>query len=140
MRSLKRPFAGNMMLAIAGALLFSGVAVLAQEPPDKSSEVVYEVGLGSDVTPPRPVYRPDPKYVDKARREKINGVVVVAMTVTAEGRVRDVKVIKSLDPGLDKQAIAAVRVNAFDECTVPPRGLQIQIIGTQAANKSLFCF
>jgi TonB family protein len=78
---------------------------------------VYEVGLGSDVTPPRPVYKPDPKYVDKARREKINGVVVLAMTVTAEGRVRDVKVIKSLDTGLDKQAIAAVRTWRFEPAT-----------------------
>jgi len=117
MRNLKKPFAKNIMLANAVAFLFNGVVVLAQEPPDKRSEVVYEVGLGSDVMPPKPVYHPNPEYVDKARREKINGVVVLAMIVTAEGKVRDVKVIKGLDPGLDKQAIAAVRSWKFEPAT-----------------------
>ena len=105
------------MLASALAFVLGGVMVLAQESPDKSSGAVYEVGLGSDVTPPKPIYKPDPTYVDKARREKLNGVVVIAMIVTAEGRVRDVKVIKSLDPGLDKQAIAAVRTWKFEPAT-----------------------
>ncbi|HWY22103.1 MAG TPA: energy transducer TonB [Candidatus Acidoferrum sp.] len=117
MRNLKRPFARNITLASALAFLLGGVVVLAQEPPDKSPEVVYEVGLGSDVTPPKPIYNPDPTYVDKARKKKINGVVVVAMIVTAEGKVRDVKVIKSLDPDLDKQAIAAVRTWKFEPAT-----------------------
>ena len=117
MRNLKKPFAKNIMLASAVAFLFNGVVVLAQELPDKRSEVVYEVGLGSDVIPPKPVYQPNPEYVDKARREKINGVVVLAMIVTAEGKVRDVKVIKGLDPGLDKQAIAAIRTWKFEPAT-----------------------
>ncbi len=116
MRNLKRAFATNILLASALGFLSSG-SMVAQEPPDKGSEVVYELGLGSDVTPPKPVYKPDPTYVDKARREKINGVVVLAMIVTAEGKVRDVKVIKSLDPGLDKQAIAAVRTWKFEPAT-----------------------
>jgi hypothetical protein len=62
---------------------------------------VYEVGNG--VTLPKRVYTPDPEY--SARRKKINGTVVVAMIVTPEGRVRDVKISKSLDEGLDKQRL-----------------------------------
>ena len=116
MRNLKRAFARNSLLASALGFLFSG-SIVAQEPPDKGAEVVYEVGLGSDVTPPKPVYRPNPEYVDKARREKINGAVKRSMIVTTEGKVRDVKVIKSLDPGLDKQAIAAVRTWKFEPAT-----------------------
>jgi protein TonB len=115
MRNLKRPFAQSITLAVA--FLFSGVMALAQEPPDKTSEVVYEVGRGSDVTAPKPIFKPDPEYVDKARRQKINGTVVLSMIVTAEGSVRDVKVIKRLDPGLDKQAIAAVRTWTFEPAT-----------------------
>ena len=117
MKNFKRAFTKNALLTSAACLLFSGGFAIAQDRPDKSSEVVYEVGLGSGITPPKPIYHPDPKYVDKARREKINGVVVVEMIVTAEGRVRDVKVIKSLDPGLDKQAAAAVRTWKFEPAT-----------------------
>jgi TonB family protein len=117
MKNVKRAFAMNALLTSAAALLLSSCLAIAQDRPDKSSEVVYEVGLGRDVKPPKHIYQPDPKYVDKARREKINGVVVIAMIVTAEGRVRDVKVIKSLDAGLDKQAAAAVRKWKFEPAT-----------------------
>ena len=87
--------------------------MLAQEP-DKTSEPVYE--LGSGVPPPKSVYAPNPLYDDHARKKK-NGTVILAMIVTAEGTVRDVKVIKSLDPGLEKQAIAAVRTWKFEPAT-----------------------
>src|SRR6266853_1492915 len=68
-------------------------------------------------TAPKPVYTPDPEYSEKARKKKINGTVVVAMIVTQEGRVRDVKIAKSLDAGLDKQALAAVRTWKFEPAT-----------------------
>jgi protein TonB len=69
------------------------------------------------VTAPKPVYRPDPEYSEKARKKKINGTVVVAMIVTQEGRVREVKITKGLDKGLDKQALAAVRTWKFEPAT-----------------------
>jgi TonB family protein len=127
MWSLKGAFAKKVMLASAVSLQFSGIVMLAQEPPDKTSEVVYEVEPGSDVTPPKPVYMPNPQYVDKARREKINGVVVVEMIVMAEGKVRDVKVIKSLDPGLDKQALAAVRTWKFEPATKDGKAVAVHL-------------
>jgi TonB family protein len=100
----------------AGAIAFScGSALFGQDEPEKNSETVYEVGNG--VTVPKSVYAPNPTYDEKARKKKINGVVVLAMIVTAEGTVRDVKIIKSLDKGLDKQAIAAVSTWKFEPAT-----------------------
>jgi TonB family protein len=60
---------------------------------------------------------PNPEYTDNARKKKINGTVIVALIVTAEGTVRDPKIIKSLDQGLDKQAIAAVSTWKFEPAT-----------------------
>ena len=57
---------------------------------------------------PKPVSMPNPEYTDRARKKKLNGSVMVAMIVTPEGKVRDLKVTKSLDKDLDKQALAAV--------------------------------
>ncbi|SRR5216684_6310420 len=102
-----------IVMASATAVFF-GSNLLAQEP-DKTSEPVYE--LGSGVTPPKSVYAPNPRYDEPARKKKINGTVILAIIVTAEGTVRDIKVIKSLDPGLDKQAIAAVRTWKFEPAT-----------------------
>jgi TonB family protein len=39
------------------------------------------------------------------------------MIVTAEGKVRDLKVTKSLDKDLDKQALAAVSTWRFEPAT-----------------------
>jgi protein TonB len=49
------------------------------------------------------------------------------MIVTAEGKVRDVKVIKSLDPSLDKQAIAAVRMWKFEPATRAGKSVAVHL-------------
>ena len=115
MKNLKRAFAKSALLTSAAALLLSGCFAIAQDQPDKSSEVVYELGNG--VKAPKPVYMPDPEYTDRARKKKINGSVTLAMIVTAEGNVRDLKVINSLDKGLDKQALGAVSTWRFEPAT-----------------------
>jgi TonB family protein len=104
-----------VMLAGAAVLLFGGTALFAQDASEKTSELVYDVGNG--VTAPKPVYTPEPEYSERARKKKINGSVVVAMIVTPEGRVREVKIAKSLDEGLNKQALAAVRTWKFEPAT-----------------------
>jgi protein TonB len=125
MRNLKRPFARNIIFASAMTLLFSGSTVLAQDPPDKSAEVVYAVGNG--VTAPKPIYSPNPTYVEKARKAKISGPVVLSMIVTAEGKVRDVKVTRSLDEGLDKQAVETVRTWRFEPATKDGKAVAVQL-------------
>lgn len=115
MRDLARAFARNVMLASVVALLFSGGGALAQDQPEKykdQPDQVYEVGNG--VKAPKGVYMPNPEYAESARKKKINGNVALAMIVTAEGKVRDLKIIKSLDKDLDKQAFAAVSTWKFE--------------------------
>ena len=50
-------------------------------------------------------------------RRKINGNVTLAMIVTAEGRVRDLKIVKSLDKDFDKQALNTVSTWRFEPGT-----------------------
>ena len=105
-----------LTLMVASAIAFScGSALSAQDEQEKDSEAVYEIGSG--VTAPKSIYAPNPSYDEKARKKKINGVVILAMVVTAQGKVRDVKVIKSVDEGLDKQAVATVSTWRFEPAT-----------------------
>jgi len=90
-----------------------GGTLSAQQQPDPNG--VYEVGNG--VMAPKPVSTPNPEYTDRARKKKLNGLVVVAMIVTPDGNVRDPKVTKSLDRDLDKQALAAVSTGKFEPAT-----------------------
>ena len=104
---------GIAVLLAVIALSLSGRAIPAPQQPDPDG--VYEIGNG--VKAPRPVSTPDAEYTDRARKKKINGTVIVAMIVTPEGNVRDVKVIKTLDKDLDKQALAAVSKWTFEPAT-----------------------
>jgi TonB family protein len=64
-------------------------------------------------TKPRAIYAPNPPYSDKGRKAKVQGTMLLAVTVTASGDVADVKVVNSLGSGLDESAIATVRTWKF---------------------------
>ena len=66
---------------------------------------------GNGVLPPRIRRQVDPQYTADAMRAKIQGVVLLAAVVQRDGRVTDIRVIRSLDQsfGLDMKAIEAAR-------------------------------
>jgi periplasmic protein TonB len=126
MRNLTRAFARNVMLAKVVALLLSGGVASAQDQPDKDQpDPVYEVGNG--VKAPKGLYMPSPEYAESARKKKINGNVTLSMIVTPEGRVRDLKVIKSLDKDLDKQTLAAVSTWRFEPGTKDGKPVAVRL-------------
>jgi TonB family protein len=63
---------------------------------------------------PHPTYQPEPEYDNDARKKKIQGVVIMSLIVTQEGRGVDPKVVRSLTPGLDKQALKALERWKFE--------------------------
>jgi len=58
---------------------------------------------------PKCQHCPDPEYSQEARKKKYEGVVVLMVVVTVEGKARNIQVIKSPGMGLDEKAIEAVR-------------------------------
>jgi len=73
---------------------------------------VYRVGGG--ITAPRPLYQPDPEYTEEARKAKFQGIVVLWLIVTPDGRTKDIRISRSLGMGLDQKAVEAVRQWKFD--------------------------
>jgi protein TonB len=67
------------------------------------------VRVGDGVKAPVPIHRVEPGYTESARRDRIEGVVILEAIIDDSGDVRDVRVLKSLPNGLDEEAIAAVR-------------------------------
>ena len=57
---------------------------------------------------PALVYRIEPVYPDIAVRAHVEGVVILEATVDREGRIEDVRVLRSM-PLLDRAALEAVR-------------------------------
>jgi len=58
--------------------------------------------------PPKVVSKVEPNYTDEARTAKIEGPVVLSLTIDAQGEAHNIRVTKSLDRGLDQEAIAAI--------------------------------
>jgi TonB family protein len=90
-------------LVLAG---FFFVGVAGQADGTKAGEI-YRVG--GDVLAPQLNRRVEPKYSEVARRERIEGVVILEGVVTTSGSVTDIKVLKALHPLVDEAAIEAVQ-------------------------------
>jgi protein TonB len=68
----------------------------------------FRAGING-VGTPSCFYMPDPQYSDEARKAKYQGVVVLQATVTLDGRVTNISVVRSPGLGLDEKAVEAVR-------------------------------
>jgi TonB family protein len=64
--------------------------------------------VGGDITAPALVSRVEPEYPLLAQRAHVQGVVILEAVVDREGRVEQVKILRSI-PLLDAAAVAAVR-------------------------------
>lgn len=69
---------------------------------------------GGAVTSPRVLTQARPTYTSEALGAKIQGSVWLELVVTREGRADQIRVARSLDSGLDAEAIKAVRQWRFD--------------------------
>jgi periplasmic protein TonB len=80
--------------------------------------------LGDGVTAPKLVFAPDPEFTAEARRKRLQGVVVVSLTVDTAGNPQDVRVARSMAEdvskkdkqiavGLDEKAVEAVKQYKF---------------------------
>lgn len=71
------------------------------------------VRIESGVEPPRLRRRVIPEYTEDALDRKVEGIVILEVVILKTGRVGAVRVLRSLDAGLDAKATAAVREWTF---------------------------
>ena len=81
---------------------------IAAEDSKKSDgeERVYELSEG--VQPPRITRRVNPNY-SNVRGVSAKGSVAISLIVTSEGAAKELRVVKSLEPEVDRAAMEAVR-------------------------------
>ena len=73
--------------------------------------------LGTDVVGPRVLRTVQAEYTDEALDAKITGTVQLEIVVLPDGTVGDVHITRSLDPGLDEEAVKAVKQWVFEPGT-----------------------
>jgi len=77
-----------------------------------------------EIKPPKLIKKVDPVYPEIARQARVEGVVILECTNDINGRVQNIKVIRSI-PLLDQAAIEAVRQYVYEPMIIDgkPRGV-----------------
>lgn len=94
---------GGVEGGVPGGVVGGVVGGLAEAPPPPTV-----VRVGGTVREPRKLKNVSPEYPELARQGRIQGTVVLEATIGPDGRVADVKVLRSV-PLLDTAAVTAVR-------------------------------
>jgi TonB family protein len=68
---------------------------------------VYRIGNG--VTPPTVLLQVPPRYTEDAARKGLQGTVTLTAVIGRDGAPRLIRVTRSLDPGLDREAVFAAQ-------------------------------
>lgn len=66
------------------------------------------------MTPPRPIFSPDPEFSEEARKAKYQGVCTLMIVVDTDGRPTNLRVVNSLGMGLDEKALETVKTWRFE--------------------------
>ena len=86
---------------------------------------IFHVGGG--VSPPRPIFSPEPEFSEEARKAKYQGVVTLALVVGTDGRPSNIRVQSSLGMGLDEKAIEAVKNWRFEPAMKDGHPVRVEI-------------
>ncbi len=105
--------------------------------PPEDYEVVEEAGAFTirsgppapgEVSAPVAIEMPQPEYTREARSARIQGTVRLNYTVGADGVPFDIRVVRSLDPALDKKAIEAVSKWRFRPAEKDGKPVNVQAV------------
>jgi TonB family protein len=101
---------GLALLLLAGVFL----PAKAEKTPDKQ-QTIYKIG--GSVTAPKVIYKVEPLYTAEASKAKLQGTVFLNVVIAADGTAKNIQVERSLDPGLDQNAVAAIGMWRFQPAT-----------------------
>jgi TonB family protein len=79
------------------------------------------------VTVPRGVHMPSPSYTDFARTAKIQGTIVLLITITEDGHAENLEVLKGLPFGLNQAALNTVRTWKFRPSTLEGKPIPVKV-------------
>jgi TonB family protein len=74
--------------------------------PAENAGTVYRVGNG--VSAPSILYKQEPEYTEQARKANLNGTVLLYLEIDPSGRAQNIRVLRGLGLGLDKNAVESI--------------------------------
>lgn len=77
---------------------------------------------------PRPQYTPDPTFPESARRQKVQGTVLLEIVVDRTGSVAEINIVRPIGSGLDEMAVDAVSKWRFEPARKNGQVVQIAML------------
>jgi len=99
---------GGVPGGVIGGVL-GGIEAAPPPPPPPAPTPQRPVRIGGDVQAPALLKRVEPIYPALAVQAHLTGVVILEATVNAHGTVDEVRVLRSVHPLVDREAMAAVQ-------------------------------
>jgi TonB family protein len=122
---------------------------LLTEPPEEAvllSNIfpTYDIGndnprtlhVGGSVSAPVPLYTPEAHYTPEAKKAEIKGKCLVSFIVDQQGMPKNIRIIQSLDTGLDQNAMDAVAKYRFKPAM--RNGEPVSVVLTSEVNFQLY--
>src|SRR5262245_36703698 len=102
-----------------------------QAPPPAAQAPLAPVRVGGPIAPPRKIKDVKPVYPVEAQQARVQGVVIVELTIGPDGKVREVAVLRSI-PLSDAAAVEAARQWEFTPTLL--NGVPVSVILTATVN------
>ncbi|MBI3932476.1 MAG: energy transducer TonB, partial [Acidobacteria bacterium] len=119
---------GGVEGGVPGGVVGGVVGGLDAAPP------VQAVRVGGQIKEPKPLKKTQPVYPDIAKQARVQGIVILECTISPQGKVTDVKVLRGI-PLLDTAAIEAVRQWVYTPTLL--NGVPVPVIMTVTVNFKL---
>lgn len=94
---------------------------------DQAATKMTVVPIRPGIVPPRMIFSSPPERTHDAGAVKCSGTVTLQLIVAEDGKAENVKVLRSLGPGLDQKAIEAVSKWKFDPATKDGKPVAVEI-------------
>ncbi|MBX7183572.1 MAG: TonB family protein [Vicinamibacteria bacterium] len=119
--------AGGVEGGVAGGVAGGIVGGLPSEPPPP----VQAVRVGGNIKEPTKTKNVAPVYPDIAKQARVQGIVILECTISPQGKVTDVKVLRGI-PLLDQAGIDAVKQWQYTPTLL--NGVPVPVIMTVTVN------
>jgi protein TonB len=117
---------GGVEGGVPGGVVGGVVGGLPDAPPPPQA-----VRVGGQIKEPKKLKHVNPAYPDIAKQARVQGVVILECTISPQGRVTDVKVLRGI-PLLDSAAIEAVKQWVYSPTLL--NGVPVPVIMTVTVN------
>jgi len=95
---------------------------------DSEKPIRYETD--GPITEPRAIHKPNPKYPEEARKAGVTGVVVIDAEISAEGRVVNMKVLRTADEVFVQPTLDALSQWEFEPATLDGKPVAVYYVLT----------